>query len=64
MSKLVCLYYTILYKKSSVAVGGGCSSGKSSFINSLINDKKVKLPEGINPTTAIPTYVMHKEKNK
>ncbi len=56
--------YPTLYKKSIVAVGGGFSSGKSSFINSLINDKKVKLPEGINPTTAIPTYVMHKEENK
>ena len=56
--------YPTLYKKSIVAVGGGFSSGKSSFINSLINDKKVKLPEGINPTTAIPTYVMHNEINK
>lgn len=56
--------YPNLYKKSVVAVAGGFSSGKSSFINSLINDKKVRLPEDTNPTTAIPTYVMHNEINK
>ena len=56
--------YPNLYQKSVIAIGGGFSSGKSSFINSLIIDKKVKLPEGINPTTAIPTYVMHKKDNE
>ena len=45
--------YPNLYQKSVIAIGGGFSSGKSSFINSLIIDKKVKLPEGINPTTAL-----------
>ena len=56
--------YPNLYQKSVIAIGGGFSSGKSSFINSLIIDKKVKLPEGIIPTTAIPTYVMHKKDNE
>lgn len=38
-----------------VAVGGGFSAGKSSFLNHLLG-LNLKLPEAINPTTAIPTY--------
>lgn len=56
--------YPNLYKKNIVAVGGGFSAGKSRFINSLLEDNKIRLPEGINPTTAIPTYVMHDEKEQ
>lgn len=45
-----------LANKSIVAIGGGFSSGKSRFINSLIGGVNL-LPTGISPTTAIPTYV-------
>ncbi len=38
-----------------VAVGGGFSAGKSTFLNNLLG-LKLKLPEDTLPTTAIPTY--------
>ncbi len=44
--------------KSLVAVGGGFSSGKSEFLNSLINHPCIKLPTGIDPVTTIPCYVV------
>ncbi|GAA6985474.1 acyl carrier protein [Helicobacter pylori] len=47
--------YPSLFQKSMVAVGGGFSAGKSSFLNHLLG-LNLKLPEAINPTTAIPTY--------
>lgn len=56
--------YPNLYKKNVVAVGGGFSAGKSRFINSFLDDAKIKLPEGVNPTTAIPTFVMHNDNNQ
>jgi len=46
-----------IYNKNIVAVGGGFSAGKSEFINSFFMDKEIKLPVGINPVTAIPTYI-------
>ncbi len=47
--------YPSLFHKNMVAVGGGFSAGKSTFLNNLLG-LKLKLPENINPTTAIPTY--------
>ncbi len=44
-----------LFQKSMVAVGGGFSAGKSSFLNHLLG-LKLKLPKDREPTTAIPTY--------
>ncbi len=55
--------YPDLHKKNTVAVGGGFSAGKSEFISSFFHSG-VKLPIGINPTTAIPTYVMSTKDNK
>lgn len=55
--------YPQLHKKNTVAVGGGFSAGKSEFISSFFNSG-VKLPIDINPTTAIPTYVMNTDKNQ
>lgn len=46
-----------LKNKSIVAVGGGFSSGKSKFINSIIKEKI--LPEDQTPTTSIPTYIIN-----
>ncbi len=53
--------YPSLFQKNMVAVGGGFSAGKSTFLNQLLG-LKLKLPEDINPTTAIPTYCLKGEK--
>ncbi len=47
--------YPSLFHKNMVAVGGGFSSGKSTFLNNLLG-LELKLPEDTTPTTAIPTY--------
>ncbi|OOQ34111.1 dynamin family protein [Helicobacter pylori] len=49
--------YPSLFQKTMVAVGGGFSVGKSTFLNNLLG-LKLKLPEDIDPTTAIPTYCL------
>ena len=49
---------TALQGKTVVAVAGGFSSGKSSFITSFIEDMRIGLPVGVEPVTSIPTYVM------
>ncbi|GAA9340987.1 acyl carrier protein [Helicobacter pylori] len=53
--------YPSLFQKTMVAVGGGFSAGKSTFLNNLLG-LKLKLPEHINPTTAIPTYCLKGKK--
>lgn len=55
--------YPEFYKKRSVAIAGGFSAGKSEFISSLFQDKSVRLPIGIEPTTAIPTYALNGSQN-
>ncbi len=42
-----------------VAVGGGFSTGKSSFLNNVLG---LKLPIGLDKTTAIPTYCLKGER--
>ncbi len=69
--------YPSLFQKNMVAVGGGFSTGKSTFLNNLLGLKlktdkstflnnllglKLKLPEHIDPTTAIPTYCLKGKK--
>ncbi len=49
--------YPSLFQKTIVAVGGGFSAGKSTFLNNLLG-LKLKLPEDMNLTTAIPTYCL------
>ncbi|MEO1814185.1 MAG: dynamin family protein [Acetobacterium sp.] len=49
--------FPIIATKNIIAIGGGFSSGKSAFINSFIKNDKIRLPIGIKPVTAIPTYV-------
>lgn len=44
-------------KKHIIGLGGGFSSGKSSFLNAILGEKV--LPTDIDPTTAVPTYLMH-----
>ncbi|GAA9042938.1 acyl carrier protein [Helicobacter pylori] len=53
--------YPSLFQKTIVAVGGGFSVGKSTFLNNLLG-LKLKLPEDIDPTTAIPTYCLNGKK--
>ncbi len=53
--------YPSLFQKNMVAVGGGFSVGKSTFLNNLLG-LKLKLPEHMNPTTAIPTYCLKGKK--
>ncbi|EQL73068.1 ATPase [Helicobacter pylori FD719] len=53
--------YPSLFHKNMVAVGGGFSAGKSTFLNNLLG-LKLKLPEDMNPTTAIPTYCLKGKK--
>ncbi len=53
--------YPSLFQKNMVAVGGGFSAGKSTFLNHLLG-LKLKLPEHMNPTTAIPTYCLKGER--
>jgi len=50
-----------IYNRNIVAVGGGFSAGKSEFISSFFENKKIKLPIGIKPVTAIPTYISNGE---
>ncbi|WRF02546.1 dynamin-like GTPase family protein [Helicobacter pylori] len=53
--------YPSLFQKTIVAVGGGFSTGKSAFLNNLLG-LKLKLPEDMNPATAIPTYCLKGKK--
>ncbi len=51
--------YPSLFQKNMVAVGGGFSTGKSSFLNNVLG---LKLPIGLDKTTAIPTYCLKGER--
>lgn len=51
--------YQALFSKHIIAVGGGFSAGKSQFINSFLVNATLNLPVRINPTTAIPSYVIN-----
>jgi hypothetical protein len=48
--------------RALVGIVGGFSSGKSEFINSFIKDREVRLKVGLEPVTALPTYVMAAER--
>lgn len=52
----------LLKDKAVVAIGGKFSSGKSSFINSLLAE--ILLPENTVATTSVPTYLVHDEKTQ
>ena len=49
------LLYGGISNKRIIALGGGFSSGKSSFMNALIKDDI--LPADIKPTTSVPAYI-------
>lgn len=52
--------YPSLFQKNMVAVGGGFSTGKSTFLNHLLG-LNLKLPEAMEVATAIPTYCLKGE---
>jgi GTPase Era involved in 16S rRNA processing len=56
------ILYEQLIGKSIVALGGSFSSGKSSFLNSLM--KKSILPSEIDPSTSVPAYIVNGEDTK
>ena len=55
---------SFLYSKNIIAISGGCSAGKSSFINSLSVTDDGSLSRDIIPTTDIPSYVFNSEESK
>lgn len=58
-----CIVYGSLKRKNVIGLGGGFSTGKSSFLNTLLNSGEI-LPENINPSTSVPTYIINGPKNK
>lgn len=62
------LLYEPLIGKNIVALGGGFSSGKSSFLNALMaqvsHSRRSILPEDIDPSTSVPTYLVHGDGNR
>lgn len=48
--------FPVLANKTVVGIGGGFSAGKSRFVNSLLGE--TFLPEALEPSTAIPTFVL------
>lgn len=55
------ILYDKLIGKNIVALGGGFSSGKSSFLNSIMG--KSILPSDIDPSTSVPTYIVEGKKH-
>lgn len=56
------ILYDQLIGKNIVALGGGFSSGKSSFLNAF--NGEAALPEDVDPSTSVPTYIVYGEKHK
>lgn len=56
------ILYDKLIGKNIVALGGGFSSGKSSFLNALMG-KRI-LPADIDPSTSVPTYIVSGDKHE
>lgn len=51
------LLFNPLIGKAVVALGGGFSSGKSTFLNTILGNAKI-LPTAIRPSTSVPAYVI------
>lgn len=49
--------YENLIGKNVIALGGGFSSGKSTFLNSLMDEDI--LPSRIDPSTSVPAYIVY-----
>ncbi len=57
------ILYDKLIGKNIIALGGGFSSGKSSFLNVLLGDLGI-LPEDTKPSTSVPTYIVSGEQHE
>lgn len=57
------IFYDKLIGKNIIALGGGFSSGKSSFLNVLLGDLGI-LPEDTKPSTSVPTYIVNGEQHE
>lgn len=56
------LVFKDMIGKNIVALGGGFSTGKSSFLNNLMGktaEDQVRLPTDTAASTSVPTYLMH-----
>lgn len=56
------LVFQDMIGKEIVALGGGFSTGKSSFLNNLMGktaEDQVRLPTDTAASTSVPTYLMH-----
>ena len=56
------ILYDGLIGKNIVALGGGFSSGKSTFLNSVLGEDI--LPSAITPSTSVPTYIVYGDKDE
>lgn len=56
------ILYDKLIGKNIIALGGGFSSGKSSFLNALMG--RQILPADIDPSTSVPTYIVSGDKHE
>lgn len=56
------IIYDSLIGKNVIGLGGGFSSGKSSFLNALMGAGEI-LPENINPSTSVPAYLVNGDNN-
>lgn len=56
------ILYDQLIGKNIIALGGGFSSGKSSFLNALMGHPV--LPTDVNPSTSVPTYIVSSKDDK
>lgn len=56
------ILYDRLIGKNIIALGGGFSSGKSSFLNALMGRRI--LPADIDPSTSVPTYIVKGDKHE
>ncbi len=56
------ILYDKLIGKNIIALGGGFSSGKSSFLNAWMGRRV--LPADIDPSTSVPTYIVSGDKHE
>ena len=56
------ILYDKLIGKNIVALGGGFSCGKSSFLNAFMG--KSVLPADIDPSTSVPTYIVKGDRHE